>query len=67
MRIVLNGHSSRSFPINSGFPWTLLVDVQDVINCKIDIYADEPLTYFCHRGNCDRFDKSRLADILEIR
>lgn len=63
MKVILNGHSSRSFCTNAGVSQgcirgTILFlifinDLPDGVNSQLDIYVDETTIYSCHDSMFD--------------
>ena len=73
--MVLDGHSSSSYSINSGVPQRSVIgptffliftnDIPDCILSKLAIYADDNTLYFSLNKTKDLFGKVELAADLE--
>ncbi len=76
LKVVLNGFSSSSYPINAGMPQgsilgpTLFLifinDLPEAIDSQVGIYADDTTIYSCLKNKSSVADKTNLAVRLEM-
>lgn len=66
MKVVLNGHASRSFHINGPTLFLIFInDLLNVISSPGGIYAGDTIIYSCLNTKSDRSDKIKLVAALE--